>query len=201
VECEDVGNTDSGYKKPCDDTNNKETCNRTEMTTVTMRNPIYLFYESVKWNSNGDVGNPGDKHYKCLHRNMKILTVTKKMKYSLNGESTVTRVNLHSLLSIGLIGNLRSVSAPMYRLYLTMKECPPNQITAEAVTIASGKKVLDPGAMSEFLHKLESANTTIRSVFEKQVKAAAVSGVYLSTPIVKLTSQRVHGIRKTLRTC
>jgi hypothetical protein len=74
----------------------------------------------------------------------------------------------------------------MYCLYLTMKECPPNQISAEAVAIASGKKVLDPGVMSEFLHKLESANTTIQSVFEKQVKAAAVSGVYLSTPIVRL---------------
>ena len=55
-----------------------------------MRNPIYLFYENVEWNSNGEVGNPGDKHYKCLHGNMKILTVTKKMKYSLNGELTIT---------------------------------------------------------------------------------------------------------------
>ena len=43
-----------------------------------------------EWNSNGEVGNPGDKHYKCLHGNMKILTVTKKMKYSLNGELTIT---------------------------------------------------------------------------------------------------------------
>jgi hypothetical protein len=152
-----------------------------------MRNPIYLFYENVNRNSNGEVGNPGDKHYKCLHRNMKILTVTKKMKHSLNGKLTITCVSLRSPLFVGLISNLRSVSAPMYCLYLTMKECPPNQISAEAVAIASGKKVLDPGAMSEFLHKLESANTTIQSVFEKQVKAAAVSGVYLSTPIVRLT--------------
>jgi len=75
----------------------------------------------------------------------------------------------------------------MHRLYLTMKDCLPDQISAEAVAIASRKKVLDPGVMSEFLQKLESGNTTIRSVFENQVKAAAVSGVYLSTPAVRLT--------------
>ena len=66
----------------------------------------------------------------------------------------------------------------MHRLYLAMKEHSPDQITVEAIAIASGKKVLDPGAMSEFLRKLESANTTIRSAFEKQVEAAAVSGTF-----------------------
>ena len=112
---------------------------------------------------------------------MKILTITKKMKYSLNGELTVTQIGLGSLLFIGLISNLRSVSAPMHRLYLVMKECSPNQITAEAIAIASGKNILDPGAMSEFLRKLESANTTIRSAFEKQVEATAVSGIFFYT--------------------
>lgn len=52
-----------------------------------MRNPIYHFYEKVEKNSNGDIGNPGDKHFKCLHGGQKVLTITKKMKYSLNGMS------------------------------------------------------------------------------------------------------------------
>ena len=50
------------------------------------RNPIYHFYEAVNWNANGDLSNPGDRHYKCLHGTAKVLTITKKMKYSLNGE-------------------------------------------------------------------------------------------------------------------
>jgi len=50
------------------------------------RNPIYLFYESVEQNSNRELSNLGNRHYKCLYGNAKILTVTKKMKYSLDGE-------------------------------------------------------------------------------------------------------------------
>lgn len=49
------------------------------------RNPIYHFYESVSTNSQGQVGNPGDRHYKCYHGNRKVITVTRAMKYSLNG--------------------------------------------------------------------------------------------------------------------
>lgn len=144
-----------------------------------MHNPIYLFYENVEQNSNREVGNPGDKHYKCLYRNMKILTITKKMKYSLNGELTVTQISLGSLLFIGLIGNLRSVSILMHCLYLAMKKCLPNQITAEVIAITLGKNVLDPGVMSKFLRKLESANTTIQSAFEKQVEATASASLTL----------------------
>jgi len=59
-----------------------------------MRNPIYHFYEKVERNSNGEIGNPGDKHFKCLHGGQKVLTITKKMKSSLNGTSL--------LLSLGL---------------------------------------------------------------------------------------------------
>ena len=33
----------------------------------------------------GTKGNLGDKHFKCYHRTRKVLTITQKMKYSLNG--------------------------------------------------------------------------------------------------------------------
>ncbi|KAJ6611565.1 hypothetical protein B0H10DRAFT_2192880 [Mycena sp. CBHHK59/15] len=36
---------------------------------VVTKNPIYLFYEVVSKNSVGYSGAPGDKHYKCYHRN------------------------------------------------------------------------------------------------------------------------------------
>jgi hypothetical protein len=51
----------------------------------TRTNPIYLFYESVALNANKLPGELGDKHYKCYHGNRKILTITRKMRSSLNG--------------------------------------------------------------------------------------------------------------------
>jgi hypothetical protein len=49
------------------------------------RNPIYLFYEPVAVNEKGEVGEEGDKHYKCYHGNRKTFTISKAMNYSLNG--------------------------------------------------------------------------------------------------------------------
>ena len=48
-------------------------------------NPIYLYYERVLLNTKGKKGEEGDMHYKCLHGNHKVMTITKKMKYLLNG--------------------------------------------------------------------------------------------------------------------
>jgi len=50
------------------------------------RNSIYLFYETVSKNAEGQPGKPGDKHYKCYHGNRKVLTITRAMRGSLNGE-------------------------------------------------------------------------------------------------------------------
>jgi hypothetical protein len=47
---------------------------------VKWSNPIYLFYEVVHQNASGQPGDPDDKHYRCCHRNHKILTVMKLMK-------------------------------------------------------------------------------------------------------------------------
>jgi hypothetical protein len=37
-------------------------------------------------NQAGNVGEPGDKHYRCYHGNHKIITVTKASKASQTGE-------------------------------------------------------------------------------------------------------------------
>jgi hypothetical protein len=148
---------------------------------------------------NGEVGNAGDKHYKCLYGSMKVLTIMKKMKYSLNSECSVAQIGICSLLLVGLISNLRAISAPMYCLYLVMKERSPNQISVKEIAVASRKKVLDPGAASEFVRKLESANMTIQSAFEKQVEAAAVHLLFFQ-PTTTLTPQRDRGIKKSSRT-
>jgi hypothetical protein len=74
----------------------------------------------------------------------------------------------------GLTGNLKSALAARYCLYLMMKDCLADQITAEEIDITSGKKVLDPGVASEWLNKLELANMDIQKALNKQVEAAAV---------------------------
>ncbi|KAF8223657.1 hypothetical protein L208DRAFT_1516345, partial [Tricholoma matsutake] len=125
-------------------------------------NSIYYFYKKVEENANGEAGIPGDQHFKCLHGTMKVLTITKKMKYLLNAYQ-----------GSQLQQDLKSASAVMYRLYLAMNDCPSDQIMAEEFDIASGKKVLDPGVASEWLNQLESANMDIRKAFNKQVEAAA----------------------------
>ena len=48
------------------------------------RNPIYYFYEVWDVNSEGNVGQPGDKHYRCYHGTRKIFTISKAMNHSLH---------------------------------------------------------------------------------------------------------------------
>lgn len=50
------------------------------------RNPIYYFYEVWDVNSEGDVGQPGDKHYRCYHGTRKIFTISKAMNHSLHSK-------------------------------------------------------------------------------------------------------------------
>jgi len=127
---------------------------------------------------NGQIGNPGDQHYKCLHGRQKVMTITKKMKSSLNGASFIIIFELIAtklaMILIGLVGNLRLASAPMYDLYLTMKDRSPDQITKEEILLASGQKVIDPGAVSEFISRMESTNGSIQRAFEKQLQDKAV---------------------------
>jgi hypothetical protein len=78
-----------------------------------------------------------------------------------------------------MINHLKATSTLMYRLYVVMKERPPEQITKDEITIASGQKILDPATASELLGKLESANENIRHAFEKQAEAAAVSHQFI----------------------
>jgi hypothetical protein len=61
----------------------------------------------------------------------------------------------------------------MYRIYLAMKERSPDEITQEVISIASGKTVLDPTAMGEWLGKYEETSTTIQYAFKKQLEATA----------------------------
>jgi hypothetical protein len=72
----------------------------------------------------------------------------------------------------------------MYRLYAALKERAPNEVTADEIAVASGKKILDPGALSDFLQKLESTSMTIQRAFDKQVKDAAVSPLFVRSTVL-----------------
>lgn len=61
----------------------------------------------------------------------------------------------------------------MHRIFLAMKERSQEEITPEVISIASGKTVLDPAAMTEWLGKFEATTITIQSAFKKQLDAAA----------------------------
>jgi len=52
----------------------------------------------------------------------------------------VAQLDVCSLLLAGLIGHLRAVLAPMYRLYVAMKEQSPNEVTADEIAVTLGKK-------------------------------------------------------------
>ena len=53
------------------------------------------------------------------------------------------------------------MSALMYHLYVVMKEQSLNEITTDKIVVTSGKNILDSGALSDLLQKLESINITI----------------------------------------
>jgi len=127
------------------------------------------------------------------------MTITTKMKYCLTGASLLLYFRLVvtelATVQVGLIGNLKLALTPMYRLYLTMKERSSNQITNEEILVALGQKVLDPGAVPEFIGRAESANQDIRHAFKKQVQVAAVSEQLSGTHyFMGSETRRRHGV-------
>jgi hypothetical protein len=141
-------------------------------------NPIYYFYQNVKHDANGKIGNASDKHYKCYHRNKHIITVMKASKSNLTGTNSLffpLLLFLSLIPKIGLVRNLKTSSSPMYHLYNVLKERSADQpITQKEINIASAKKTMEAGTASEYMKKLEVASENILQAFEKQVVNAAV---------------------------
>ncbi|KAF8184311.1 hypothetical protein K438DRAFT_2161513, partial [Mycena galopus ATCC 62051] len=123
---------------------------------TSLKNPIYLFYETVTKNENGNVGDPGDKHYKCRHGNRKIITITRVMRYN------VTK----------LVNHLESSFPIMYRLFLALytrkDECP----TQAEIDLAQGNVPADTAAAKVYLGTVESTTASILKSLEVQAKKA-----------------------------
>ncbi|KIL63847.1 hypothetical protein M378DRAFT_50048, partial [Amanita muscaria Koide BX008] len=133
------------------------------------RNPIYLFYEQVAAGADGKSAD-GDKHYKCCHGSGKILTVTKAMKYSLNG----------------LVGHLKNHFPAMYQLYEVLK-ARPEPPTAEELDIATARLKLDTSAAGEYVSKLKRASSNIMEALQRQ--AARATGEFVQEDFEKLLAE------------
>ncbi|KAF8802969.1 hypothetical protein BYT27DRAFT_7226184 [Phlegmacium glaucopus] len=113
----------------------------------------------VEHGADGNIGEAGDKHYKCYHGNSKIFTLKK------TGKSNLT----------SMVNNLKACSPQMYCLYSILKERPADQpVTEDKLAIAAGSKVLDPIKAKEYFRNLKVTSENICTAFEKQSTNAAV---------------------------
>lgn len=110
-----------------------------------------------------------------------------------------------SLSSAGLIGNLKSCSPPMFRLYNILKERQDQKdgtISQDEIDIASGKTDLDSLMAADFVKQLDQKTENIRKAFAQQeVKSIVRSLFYLTlNPTIYLQkfTSRARGIRKNL---
>ena len=111
---------------------------------------------------------PGDKYFKCWHGSRKVLTITKRMKFSLNGMSLFfCHISLFTYIFLGLIGHLKTHFPIMYRLfgYLKDKDTLPTQ---KEIAMAQGKTVLDAETMDTYLASLEFQSNNLIKAFQRQ---------------------------------
>ena len=150
-----------------------------------MSNPIYHFYQALQGAPQGVKAESGDRFYQCYHGRKKILRVTKKMKYNLNGEGYVPSVNLSMfglifLILSGLIGNLRSCSHDMFKFYSYLKDCAPQvPLLTEEKKIASGDIELSSAKLAEITQCHDARQQTLKNVFARQQEKAAVSNIIM----------------------
>ncbi|KAH9069429.1 hypothetical protein EDB83DRAFT_2518582 [Lactarius deliciosus] len=133
-------------------------CRKRSKEEALKKNPIHYFYRQVDHGTDGTVGNPGDKHFKCYHGNRKIITLTKSMKYNLTT----------------LVNHLKHSFPSMYKLFSILKDRSSDQhVTQEEMDVASGKKVLGLEKAKEWFDALEHTSENLHQAFRKQEEVAA----------------------------
>ncbi|SJL02917.1 uncharacterized protein ARMOST_06258 [Armillaria ostoyae] len=122
------------------------------------KSAVHYFFEPVQFDTKGDKipGEPGDKHYWCLHGSHKVITIL-----------ATSQSNLTTL-----INHLKVHFPAMHQLYTILHGCaePP---TEEEIEIAAGKWKLDVKTTVEYLKKLEIASENIVQAFQRQAAQAA----------------------------
>lgn len=124
-------------------------------------------------NQVGKSGEPGDKHFKCLHGAQKFMPITRSMCSSLNGEFFSILIDSIINWTLGLTQHLCVHFPAMYRLYTVLKlqGSPPSD---DELSMAQGKKTLDPNTADQYLISLEKASNNLDQIFQSQAMANVV---------------------------
>ncbi len=141
------------------------------------KSAIHYFFEAVQLDAKGNKipGEPGDKHYQCLHSSHKVITILATSRSNLTSMSSHLCLDswLSDELHTALVNHLKLHFPAMHRLYTILHGCaePP---TEEEIEIAAGKQKLDVKATIKYLKKLEIASENIVQAFQQQAMQAAV---------------------------
>ncbi|KAK7042062.1 Transposase-like protein [Favolaschia claudopus] len=118
------------------------------------RSPIYLFYEDVECDSDGEKED-GSRYWKCRHGKRRIFTITKSMRDNTKG----------------LQQHLEKHFVHLYRLYKVL-DARDGSATAEEKAWAAGTTPMDEATKAKYANKIEELNKDIKEMFTKQAAAA-----------------------------
>ena len=161
-----------------------ECISTTNQNDLEISNPIYHFYLALQGAPQGIKAEHGDRFYQCYHGRKKILKVTKKMKYNLNGKVYVPSVNLSAfglifLILSGLTENLRSCSPDMFKFYSYLKDHAPQvPLSTKDKKIASGDIELSSAKLAEITQRHDACQQSLKNVFARQQEKATVSHIH-----------------------
>ncbi len=145
------------------------------------KSAIHYFFEPVQFDAKGNKipGEPGDKHYRCLHGSHKVITILGTSRSNLTSAQSPLCFDclLADELSTALVNHLKLHFPAMHCLYTILHghTQPP---TDEEIEIASGKRKLDMKATTDYLKKLEIASKNIVQAFQRQATQAAVGFMF-----------------------
>ncbi|KAJ7853489.1 hypothetical protein B0H14DRAFT_2580348 [Mycena olivaceomarginata] len=119
-------------------------------------NPIYLFYENVETDADGQK-EKGTTYHRCWLGKRQTLRVTVGMNHSLNG----------------LKGHIMRKFPAYYRLFEVLYR-EKREATPDELDIIRGKTLVSEGWANRYISDLESVNNNIHEMFEKQAAASLV---------------------------
>lgn len=132
--------------------------------------PIYYFFDVVAYNEKGDLGDDGDKHYKCRHGAGRVLTVTRKMKATQTGKllSPLSRSTTADFEMLGLVTHLQNKFPEMYSFWKYLKSLD-RPASDEEILMAQGKKALSPEKLKEMtLEHTKLKQQSLAAMFARQ---------------------------------
>ncbi|KAK6985093.1 hypothetical protein R3P38DRAFT_3210432 [Favolaschia claudopus] len=132
------------------------------------RSPIYLFYEDVECDSDGEKED-GSRYWKCRHGKRRIFTITKSMRDNTKGK---LRYRLHGVvMTVVQVSSSTSKSILYTSTVSTRYSMHENgSATAEEKAWAAGTTPMDEATKAKYANKIEELNKDIQQMFAKQAR-------------------------------